>query len=167
VSVTDPADVIDESRPTLRLSRSLRADLLRRGVVARKLRRPLRPRTAARTLDVLVDHLDREHPDEVRHAIAEALSEVPAAGIFWERFVAVYEADRNPSSWQGVKQSIANLLAAHANRANQDDLIRLILDRSNGDSRVYLFDAVARLGTVEAEEALRAISNSDDTLAEP
>lgn len=88
-------------------------------------------------LPVLLDHLQREYPDDVLEGIARALA-VPPARFAWNVIVNLYKR----ATEDRVKDGLAVALAAQVDDSRWPELLELMRDRSNGPSRLLLLSAI-------------------------
>ena len=111
-------------------------------------------------IPVLMKHLDRDLPDNVKAAIARALA-VPEASPIWEqlvdRFVAASEGD--------VKDGLAIAVARGFNKARLERALELVDDESGGDSRVLFIRDLKRIRDERVVPFLEARRN-DPTIGE-
>ena len=89
-------------------------------------------------LPILVSHLERPYPDRVREGIARALA-VPDARFAWANLITLYRAE---PAGTDAKDGLAVALAATADNSVTSDLIKVVMDQSNGSSRVLLLAAL-------------------------
>lgn len=92
-------------------------------------------------LPVLMNHLTRPYSPGVREGIARAVA-IPAAAPEWMRLASLYASEENSR----VKDGLAVAIATSARAEHADALISLAQDHRNGQSRVLLLRAIARLG---------------------
>ncbi|MDZ7578227.1 MAG: hypothetical protein U0904_08655 [Candidatus Nanopelagicales bacterium] len=105
-------------------------------------------------LPVLLEHLERGgYPDRVMESLARALAVKPAA-VYWDRLVALYQAQRVGSN---AKDGLAVALAVTATQATLGELFDLVDDPANGDSRILLLGELKRLGGPEGRSKLEAL----------
>jgi hypothetical protein len=92
-----------------------------------------------RALPILIEHLRLPYSDQVATVLGAAVA-VPGAQPYWQDLKSLYltEIRRQP------KEQLAYALAVSASEDNVDELIDLLRDDSNGESRVYLLLAFDR-----------------------
>lgn len=105
-------------------------------------------------IPVLLDHVGRDYPDRVKEGIARSLA-VREAEFGWERLVAAYRSSRNGPD---AKDGLAVALAAIATPVNLDEMIALIDDPTNEESRGILLLALFRMGA-EGRAKLEALKS--------
>jgi hypothetical protein len=101
-------------------------------------------------LPILVQHLNRPYPSRIREGIARALA-VPDAAFARESLIRLYRNERADSD---AKVGIAVAIAAAADDDFVVELIELVRDKSNGESRVILLGPVAKSSSPQAKRAL-------------
>jgi hypothetical protein len=108
---------------------------------------------------VLLRHLSRNYPDAIRDGIARALAR-KWAFPGWAEILAAYrvEIDANPRS----KQGLAAALSAIANESVINEVVDIMLDRRNGESRGLLLVNLLNSPSAAAKDALRQISDDPD-----
>lgn len=109
---------------------------------------------------VLIDHLGRGYPMEVREGIARALG-VPSASCYWGSLVTSYRRESDPR----VKDGLAAAISSIGNSENWQELLDLLRDRANGPSRVMLLRVLLRGGEPGRAE-LEKLSSDPDLAAE-
>ena len=105
-------------------------------------------------LPILLDHLQRDYPDEVREGIARSMA-VRESKFAWETLVRLFRAqfDTNPN---GVKGALAVALSAAADDEVMPDLINLFKEPRHGESRIYFVSTLKRSKLANARAALEA-----------
>ena len=116
------------------------------------------PYTSA--IPVLLKHLGRPYIDRNREAIARALA-VPAAAYAWPILKEEYRLAPFNS---GVKNGLAVALSAVVRESVIEELVELVKDQSNGESRVLLLQGLRKSSSIAAREALVELA-SDPALA--
>jgi hypothetical protein len=110
-------------------------------------------------IQVLLVHLLRPYSEEVREGIARTLA-VRDAAFAWpilvkEYLKAVDDAERPHS---GSKVGLAVALGAIATAQHLDELIALVTDKNNGNTRIYVLPALRRSKSVKARETISALT---------
>lgn len=103
-------------------------------------------------IDVLTTHLQRRYPDRVLEGIARALA-VREARPSWQILERTYRKWNDPSGI-GAKAGLACALAATAHDGVADQLLKLLRDPRQGESRVLLLLGLGKLRTVSVEKLL-------------
>lgn len=88
---------------------------------------------------------------------------VPDARFARDDLLHLYEREEAGTD---AKDGLAVALAAVADDAVMDDLVALAQDRSNGHSRVFLLEALARSRRPDAREALQRLAADADVAPE-
>lgn len=104
---------------------------------------------------ILLRHLARPYPDPVREGIARALA-VPDARFAWGRLCRLY---REEDSGTRAKDGLAVALAAVADHDVLDDVIALLRDVDQGESRVFLVRVLGRSRDPRARAVLRELTD--------
>lgn len=110
-------------------------------------------------IPILLVHLLRPYSEEIREGIARALA-VRGAAFSWPILVKEYlkasgDTERPHS---GAKVGLAVALGAIATAKNLDELIALIMDKNNGNTRIYLLPALRRSKSAKAKEIILALA---------
>lgn len=87
-------------------------------------------------LPVLLKHVGRPYPPQIRVGIIEAIGWIRAAQAHWPLLCRMYAEE----SEEPGKDSFANALCRLADASRMDDMLALARDRSNGRSRILLMD---------------------------
>jgi len=90
-------------------------------------------------LPVLLEHLPRPYPVEIREGIARALA-VRGARFAWHQLRELYEAERD----QRMRDVLALALANAADEDVLEEVIAIARDTSYGDSRSFMLLALKR-----------------------
>jgi hypothetical protein len=90
-------------------------------------------------LPILAEHLQRPYPAAVRDGIARALA-VPGARFAWNVLISLYREERENRVKQGLAVAIPNI----ADQALIPQVINLVRNPQNGESRVLLLFALKR-----------------------
>ncbi|HEV2135966.1 MAG TPA: hypothetical protein VGR47_17140 [Terracidiphilus sp.] len=113
-------------------------------------------------LPVLLDHLQRPYPDEVREGIARALAVRSTRPIGWR--ILVNEFCKTASSNKGVKDGLAAALSGASDNTVLPELVALAKDQRHGDSRLLLLIGIRRSRRPEAKAAVAELAR-DPVLA--
>ncbi len=111
-------------------------------------------------IPILLNHLRKPYIDRNREAIARALA-VPAAAYAWPTLKEEYRVAPVDS---GVKNGLAVALSAIAGDSVIEELVGLVKDPTNGESRVLLLQGLRKSSSTAAREALAELA-SDPALA--
>ena len=119
-------------------------------------------------IPILLDHLEKPYSREVLSSIANSLA-VPDARSAWESLVSAYRrtptpAPGSPEEGMGLKEGLANALAATVSKNTISTLIALTKDPSNGSSRLLLLQGIRRSRDPRAKLAIEELS-TDPQLA--
>jgi hypothetical protein len=95
-----------------------------------------------RALPILLVHLARPNSDHLAVVLAAALG-VPGAQPFWHKLKSLYLAESRPQP----RERLAFALAVSVADVDIDELIDLLRDPANGESRFYLLLAFDRRTT--------------------
>jgi len=107
-------------------------------------------------IPILIDHLRKSYPDRVVEGIGRALA-VGEARPYWQTLVDEYEAT-DGTVMPGKKDGLACAVAKTAR--DLKDVIRLITDPTNGDSRLLLLPALRRSQDPLAVTVLRELAQN-------
>lgn len=114
---------------------------------------------------ILLEHLDRDYPLEIRMAIARALA-VPGARIGWKRLVQQFNEEppvESSGDLNEFKWALHLAIAAAADESVLDELITLVVDRRrHGESRSVFIDALARMNDPRAAALLEELRDDPD-----
>lgn len=125
-------------------------DLHRAGVAVRSVWDLVNtPNTYGHSIPILLEHLKRPYPDEVREGIARAMA-VPEAKFAWPALVMLYRTESGPRTKAGLAVAIGNL----ADAQTLDEVVALAREPRNGDSRVLLLPAFERIAGSASQKAL-------------
>lgn len=143
---------------SLRIEAPLRADLAAVGVNVESVWDLVNTSTPyPKALPILLDHLQRDYPPGIADGIARALA-VPPARFAWNVIVDLYrKAPENRA-----KGGLAAALAAMVDDALWPELLELIRDRSNGESRILLLTAVEYWDDDRADPVLAEFEDDPD-----
>jgi len=115
-----------------------------------------------KALPVLLDHIEKPYPHKVLWVIANSLA-VPEARSAWPLLVAAYKraespAPGSPGDGMGLKDGLANALAATVTSETIDTLIGLAKDPSHGSSRLLLLRGLRRSRAPQAKRAIEELA---------
>lgn len=88
------------------------------------------------SLPVLLDHVGRAYPSQIRVGVIEAIGWIHTARTHWPLLCRLFVEESDKSA----KDSFANALYRLADASRMDDMLALARDRSNGRSRILLMD---------------------------
>jgi hypothetical protein len=112
-------------------------------------------------IPVLLEHLRRDYPPDVRVFIAGCL-QTPEARVGWDTVLQEYL--KEPASL--VKSRLANVLAAVAREEDAEVLCGLVRDRANGPSRLLLLPSLVRLRDPRTKATLRELKDDPELTKE-
>lgn len=112
--------------------------------------------TPPAALPILVKHLGYDYPDRIMEGIALGLA-VPAAARWWPELKERYINATGPDA----KLGLANALIATATPKTADELVDLIKDPSNGNTRVLLLRPLKKSKTPETRRFLEGLRSDD------
>lgn len=112
--------------------------------------------TPPAALPILVKHLGYDYPDRIMEGIALGLA-VRAAARWWPELKARYISARGPDA----KLGLANALVATATPKTADELVELIRDPNNGDTRVLLLKPLKKSKTPETRRFLEDLRSDE------
>ena len=104
-------------------------------------------------LPILVDHLPRAYPAAIREGIARALA-VKESRPWWDTLTRFYRAETD----QRVRGGLAAAIAASATDDVLGELIDLVRQDNNGESRVILLSVLERSSNVLAGQVLQELT---------
>jgi hypothetical protein len=114
-------------------------------------------------LPVLMEHLEKEVPDNIREYILQHLS-TPKAQSYRPRLVQLYRTSISASTQ--LKFRFAATIAATSRPTDLQENIALASDRSLGESRIGLLSHLARSRQVIALQALNDLLPDPDLTRE-
>jgi hypothetical protein len=105
-------------------------------------------------IPVLFEHLEKDYPDEILDGIARALA-VPAARGGWDKLVEQYLRQPDRPGKLSAKQGLAVALINIATEEDWDQIIELMRDPRNGESRgIFLFFVKKRRRLQKAKDII-------------
>lgn len=122
-------------------------------------------------IPILIEHLTRDYPPNVRKGIAMALGKKWARELAWEPLVKIYSMEPNLSgpalageigAPSEPKDQMAVSISEMAKPEDLKEVVGLLENPQNGMSRVLLVRKVARSGSEYAFEALARLSSDPD-----
>ena len=122
-------------------------------------------------IPILIKHLTRDYPANVRKGIAMALARKWARELAWEELIKIYSMEPNlsgpaPEGEIGApdepKAQMAVSISEMAKPEDLHELIELLENTKNGVSRVLLVRKVARSRSQYAFETLARLSSDPD-----
>lgn len=114
-------------------------------------------------LPILLAHLPRPYPDEIRDGIARALAVRETKAVGWDELTWMYRDEQQESRTKG---GLAVAIAAAADREVIGDVIDLVRDRRHGSSRLLLLRALTRSKDPRARETLVDLKDDPDLVKE-
>lgn len=106
-----------------------------------------------RAIPVLLSHLDRRYPDEIRAGIARALAVIEARP-HRRTILDAYEST-DGAVMRHTKDGLALAVSA---TADFDDVVRLLLDQTHGGSRILLLGSLKRSKDPRAEAVIAELA---------
>ena len=104
-------------------------------------------------LPVLIEHIRKPYPVEIREGIARALA-VRESAFAWGTLVELFRHEQEPR----VHEALAIAVSEAADAENLDKLIALAKDKVNGDDRLHLLPALKRLKDPKAFAAIESLA---------
>jgi HEAT repeat protein len=121
-----------------------------------------RPYSSA--IPILLEHLQRDYPGQVRDRIARALA-IPEASYGWPVLVEQYRAEHDNLNG---KQGLAVALAELVTEERLDEYLELVHDARHGESRGLLLLGLQRLSRRKHSRARDAyVALADDPVLGP
>jgi hypothetical protein len=108
-------------------------------------------------LPVLLKHITRPYPPDIRQAIARSLA-VPEAVYAWSSVRRLFEKETE----ENVKDGLAVALSGMCDDEHLDELMRLAANRKYGPSRILLLGALERSRDPKVKRALMAFGADPD-----
>lgn len=108
-----------------------------------------------RALPILLDHLQRDYPEEVLNGIARAMA-VRESKFAWQTLLRLFRAQFGQSSPWGFKDGLAAALSAIADDELMPDVIELFQQPRHGEYRIYFVRTLKRSKHPNAKAALEA-----------
>jgi hypothetical protein len=100
---------------------------------------------------ILLDHIARDYPDEVRDGIARALAVKSMRTELWPKIVVLYKGEPVGTD---TKHGLASVLSNLVDRSTIDELIELLDNPVHGAGRTLLIPGVSQSRQPQALEAL-------------
>lgn len=117
-------------------------------------------RVDVKAIPVLLEQLRVDHPVYIKELILRALA-VPGARTYWRDFVSIYENNELGLPPE-TNYCAALILSAAADGSVLDDIIRLIVDKKHGISRMGLLPALVRSKSSKAKMTLLELRGDPD-----
>lgn len=108
-------------------------------------------------LPILVDHLQREYPPRIIEGIARALA-VPNAHFAWDTVVRLYRESRE----YDVRSGLGVTISAIARKENLPEVIEIVRDRSNGETRGLMLDVLEKTKDPRGLEILQELASDPE-----
>jgi hypothetical protein len=105
-------------------------------------------------LPVLIEHLRKTYPVEIREGIARALA-VRESAFAWDTLAELFRQEQAPR----VHEALALAVSEATDKRNLDKLIALAKDKVNGNDRLHLLPALKRLKDPSAFAAIEALAS--------
>ncbi|BAS27245.1 hypothetical protein [Limnochorda pilosa] len=115
-----------------------------------------------KALPILLEHLQRPYPGDVREVIARALA-VPEAKFGWDVLTRLFRDERDD---ERAKDGLAVAIAAIADDQTIGEVIALARDPQHGSSRLLLLSALERSRDPRALAALMELETDPDLVKE-
>jgi len=106
---------------------------------------------------ILLDHFERPYPDGIREGIGRALG-VRAATPSWARLIELYRKESEGRAKDGIAVAIGAIAGAAGPQA-LEDVMAILRDRSNGDSRLFVLQALKYINSPLVESSLRELGH--------
>jgi hypothetical protein len=106
-------------------------------------------------IPVLLEHMQRDYPPEVREGIARSLA-VPEASWGWDILLSLFTQEPAGGT-RNVKWALACALGGAATDDVLDRLIALVRDKSVGENRMALLSALARSKDPRSRQVLEEL----------
>ena len=114
-------------------------------------------------LPILFEHLTKDYPDEILDGIARALA-VPQALPYRPQLIGLFL--REPPVSAGFRYGLGVAIGNTTGPFNLSETIKLLKDRSIGESRMALLPAIKRLRKPEMRKAIDELSTDPDLAKE-
>ena len=114
-------------------------------------------------LPILFEHLTKDYPDEILDGIARALA-VPQALSYRPQLIGLFL--REPPVSAGFRYGLGVAIGNTTGPFNLSETIKLLKDRSIGESRMALLPAIKRLRKPEMRKAIDELSTDPDLAKE-
>lgn len=108
-------------------------------------------------IDVLVKHLQVDHPFQMRWVMANMISG-DYAKRYWPVFVKLFRKDPDTTGFKG-KNAIGGLVGMYAEEETLETAIALAKDSRHGESRVGLLDALRRKRSPAVDTLLQQLKD--------
>jgi hypothetical protein len=108
------------------------------------------------TVRVLLDHLQRKYPARIREGIARALATTPLSRAGWPIILNEFLTEPDESV-HGPKWALGLCLGLRAGPEHIADVLKVVVDVSHGHHRAPLVEALGRMRSTAAREALKTL----------
>lgn len=108
-------------------------------------------------IPVLTKHLKKPYHPNIKEGIVRALAVKEAKGIANKAIMDEYH--KAPKKREGFKWVFGNTMSVIVTRDDLDELLKIVLDEGNGDSRTGFIEALAKLKSPKVIEALHQLEN--------
>ena len=119
-------------------------------------------------IDVIFDHIQRPYLDRIQETLGRLLAH-PSGFKYWRDLVDMY-GRANKDSSPGLMDGLAIALMEHCNRSKspelRNEIIKLIRDRSRGQSRLLLLWCFRRKRDEESMNLIEELSTDPDLKVE-
>lgn len=119
-------------------------------------------------IDVIFEHIQRPYLDRIQETLGRLLAH-PAAFKYWRDLVHMYQ-QANKDSSPGLMTGLAIALEEQRNRSKSPELrtevIKLIRDRTRGQSRILLLNCFRRKRDEESMNLIDELSTDPDLKTE-
>lgn len=116
----------------------------------------------AEAIPVLIRHLSKPYHSRTKEGIVRALAVKEARGIANKEVIAEYR--NTPKENDAFRWAFGNTMAAIATEDDLDDLVEIVLDENNGDSRRSFVEALGKLKSPRVVEVLKHLVNDESSL---
>lgn len=110
-----------------------------------------------RAIPILIKHLSRPYHHRVKEGIVRALAVKEAKGIANKAIITEYL--KAPKDDFHYRWTFGNTMRVIVTEDDLDELIEIVLDESNGDSRDMFVRALAKLKSPKVREVLNELAN--------
>jgi hypothetical protein len=111
-------------------------------------------------IPVLVEHLQRPYPTNVKEGIARALA-IPDASPPWDLLRELFEREDSRTAL-GLKWALACALGGSAPDDRINEVMALVQDKNHGENRAAFLPALRRSSRAEARQLLRELRSDPE-----
>ena len=111
---------------------------------------------------VLIKHLTNPYDSRTKEGIVRALAVKEAKGLANKVVMAEYH--KTPKDDHHFRWAFGNTMRVIVTQDDLDDLIDIVLDESNGESRHMFVRALAKLKSHKVQEALEQLTTDKDRI---